>query len=150
MKVFASILTVFVFLSVADDVCAQSKWNWKGWNGFAKDRSEAAEVEPIEITDDEESSAWKNPLAGWGFKPKPVEWRTPAFIKRMNENNARAWRRTRRNIGHWASSTSSAIRTSTYNTWEALSGGDDADESPQPPSSYGGVHDFLNRPKLKF
>jgi hypothetical protein len=154
MKAFVIVLLIGVGLVLCKSSWAQSRWSWKGWNRPTDERTQNAEVEPIEITDDEQpSSAWTNPFANWNLKPKPVEWKTPAFIRRMNENNARMWRKTRRSIGHWASSTGEAIRNSTYDTWEAMSRAAYPEKEPEPahPSpSFGGVHEFLNRPKLKF
>lgn len=154
MKAVVIILSIAMGLVFCQSGWAQSDWDWTGWNRQADERTQNAEVEPIEITDEEQpSSAWKSPFAHWNLKPKPLEWKTPTFIRRMNESNARMWRKTRRSIGHWASSTGEAIRNSTYKTWDAMSRAAYPEESPEeshPAPSFGGVHEFLNRPKLKF
>jgi hypothetical protein len=141
-------------LVVPDDVRAQSSWTWKKPNWFAKD--DVKEVEPNELTDEPAEPRMQNPFANWNLRPRPIEWRTPPFLQRMNENNMRAWNKTRRTVGSWASSTGAAIRRSSYNTWEALTGSgsstseDELDEEHSPAPNFGGVNDFLARPKLKF
>ena len=150
-KLFVMLLVCW---GLAGKCFAQSSWSWKRLNPFANQEPQYAE--PIEITDEPPESKWQNPFAGIDLRPRPIEWRTPPFIKRMNENSARAWRTTRRNFGQWASSTGSAIRSSTYDNWEAITRGlkpkprGGLDEQDRPAPNLGGVNEFLARPKLKF
>ncbi len=154
MKILVLSIVVFFCLSRSSDCWAQSAWSWKRLNWFTKDAQE--EVEPIEVTDEPAKPRWQSPFADLNLRPRPIEWRTPAFVRRMNENSARMWRTTRRSVGHWASSTSAAIRNSTYDTWEAMTRAtapdsqSDPESTSQPAPNFGGVHEFLAKPKLKF
>ncbi len=154
MKGFGQSIVFVVCVACVADCSAQSSWSLKRWNLFNK--SEPQYVEPIELTDEEPKSRWQNPFADLNLRPRPIEWRTPPFLKRMNENSTRMWRSTRRSVGHWASSTTSAIRNSTYDTWDAITRTTtnqrpaETDDPQQLAPSFGGVHDFLAKPKLKF
>lgn len=146
-------VAVVICFSFAVESQAQSTWSWKRWNLFNKDDRY---VEPVEITDEATKPRWQNPFADVNLRPRPMEWRTPAFVKRMNENSARAWRNTRRNVGNWATTTGTAIRDSTYDTWDAITRAvtprprSSTDDSEAVSPNFGGVNDFLARPKLKF
>jgi hypothetical protein len=175
VEVFAMNRLAFVWTFTALLLCqssssAQDNWGWKRWNLFNKSReatSEMAEADGADVDDSTAtetaaeaaeqpaaSGSWKNPFAQWDLRPRPIEWRTPPAIKRMNENSARFWRKTRRSIGHWASSTGTSIRTSAYDTWDAMTRSikpkvqEGSGEQLSPNVS--GVNEFLSRPKLKF
>ena len=154
MKILPLSVAVLMCLSLSSSCWAQSGWNWKRLNWFAKEKQE--EVAPIELTDEPAKPRWQNPLAEMNLRPRPIEWHTPAFVRRMNENSARMWRTTRRSVGHWASSTGAAIRNSTYDTWDAMTRSTtpksqaDPESSVQPAPNFGGVNEFLSKPKLKF
>lgn len=147
------VVALVICVACGTECFAQSTWSLKRWNLFNKDDRY---VEPIELTDEEPKPRWSNPFAELDLRPRPMEWRTPAFIKRMNENSMRAWRNTRRSVGHWASSTSTAIRNSTYDTWDAITHATTAqrpaemDDGQQLSPSFGGVHEFLSKPRHKF
>jgi hypothetical protein len=153
MKELAIALAVVGLIFFPAECRGQSDWSWlkPSWLG----KREIQEVEPIELTDEPTPGGLKNPFADWDWRPRPIEWRTPPFLRRMNENNARFWRNTRRSFAHWATTTGEAIRNSSYNTWDALTGSrssasDQLDGANHPAPSFGGVHEFLARPKLKF
>lgn len=153
MKFFAFTISLVVLCSVCGRASAQSGWNWKRLNWFNKEQQE---VEPVELTDEPAKPRWQNPFGEMSLRPRPIEWRTPAFMRRMNENSTRMWKSTRRSLGHWASSTGTAIRNSTYETWDAITraaspkSATDGDKSARPAPNFGGVNEFLARPKLKF
>jgi hypothetical protein len=112
-------------------------------------------VDPIELTDQEPERRWTNPFADWKWRPRPIQWKTPEFLQRMSADSQRMWRKTKRNVSHWASSTGAAIRRSTGKTWNTITrtswSWTREDETPEPLSpSFGGVNEFLSRPKLKF
>lgn len=153
MKSIVAAAVAAIFFSYGHECLAQSAWNWKRFHWFAK---ETKEVEPVELTDEPASTRWPPATAESNARPHSWEWRTPAFMRRMNENNVRLWRTTKRNVGHWASSTGTAIRNTTYDTWDAITRAatpkaKDEPDSVEPPSpNFGGVQEFLARPKLKF
>jgi hypothetical protein len=159
MKGYLFLIGCVIVVSLANSAHAQTSLSWKRWNLFNKSEpSEATEksAELAEPSADEAVPRRQNMLSDWSIRPRPIEWRTPAFFKRMNENSTRMWRNTRRNFSDWAASTSATIRNSSYDTWEAITRGSTMKAKPKPTEleqatpNIGAVNEFLARPKLKF